>query len=320
MSNFNYEKAKFVTIFFSQRTQIRDDIMNCNANGYVICPVEYVTESDGKVRNIWDIGHINNNNLSDIATITISMISKINSLNPSAKIWIGTPGIDSMCFQHITKSNISNYRNLFIDYISMVKRGTISSVWNNNICGIYYNQECIYPKEPFTSESEYLNNVQVKLMNDFAYLIRNDYNLDLIWIPYYCNYTENDVDQSVIDSINAENIKRIGYITNKSTIFDAVFLQSNYINNQTLGNLNFPGILASMDNGYVCYRDGKAASINPSKRCKLGAEVEWKTSSGDNALKAYTDKYKKYINANPILFYWEGTRSKAASKISDFYA
>lgn len=305
-TGYNYNQAKLRTLFFSQCLESDGSLLasfnwssfaSADGNGVVIVP--YVSVNS---RNTWNIGQngLQNQNLADRM---VAIVKRLVAENSSIKVWIGTAGIDSTCYG---SANSTTCLDNFTNYLNIVKSALGTNIWNNNVVGVYYNQESIYGNVDYSS---LLSNSEIKLMNDFAYRVHTTFYKDLLWIPYY-GYGVNA----------ASIIKKIGYVANTKNIFDCVILQASYMvygNNDTKSN--FPGICYSVENQTICYRDGTSVVARTSNAtATIGAEFELNTYQTDR-FPIYTSNYLNYVDNRPLAFYWQGTWSTARTYINNIY-
>ena len=307
-SGFNYDNAKFETLLFSQCTTsdhitLRTDFnwnsfANSAANGIVIIPSKNVNGAD-----YWDIGHNGLSQYTTLATVMGNVIKKLQYYNPNVKIWFGLPGISSTCYSLATSSNCLT---TFTNYITAVKNNVGTTIWNNNVKGVYYNQESIYGTVNYNALT---SNDQILLMNNIAYRIHANFVKDTLWIPYY-GYGANA----------AEIIKRIGYVTNRTAIFNCVILQAGYMSHHDSESLsNFNGICASVNNNTVCYRNGTpVCTRSASATAQVGAEIELNTYYPEY-YSPYLNYYMGFVDNSPLAFYWQGNLTTAISYIYGFY-
>lgn len=244
---------------------------------------------------------------TQLAPFMLQVIDQITRRNSSARVWIGTPGISSVNFSIASTS----YLPIF-NYLNYMREQLGTAKWNRNIGGVYMNQESVYGDVNY---SDLMANSCIKLMNDLAYAIRKQLKSRFLWIPYY-GYGANA----------AEIIKRVGYVTNRATIFDYVVIQPHYYFDETVPQ-NIAGVKHSVSKQSVCYRDGVAVTPKLSKTI-VGPEMEmsWKVVPPNN----YSDflaRYNEYVNAYsefagkvPVIFYWDGNFQNAlSSRMSPFF-
>lgn len=242
-----------------------------------------------------------------LAPFMVDVINQIVSKNNTAKVWIGTPGISSLNFD-LANSSL----NPIYNYLSEVREKVGTTIWNNNIAGVYMNQEAVYGTVDYNN---ILANSCIKLMSDLSAKVHNSLKKRLLWIPYY-GYGTNAADI----------IKKIGYVADKTDIFDYVVIQPHYYFDETVPE-NLTGVHHCVTKQNICYRDGIAITTKTSKTI-IGAEMElsWRVVPPNN----YTDfvtRYNEYASAfsefkgiYPVVFYWDGTLQNALnSRINPFF-
>lgn len=291
MSKYNYSRAKLITIATTQdvmlyNTRSLSILLNSNVNGVVIFPLpddKHFTVED--INDDWALEYID------------SMILDLVEENPNIKLWVGTPRIDSNSIGKVVfgTGTGSTYRR-FQKYIDFFMKKS----YKDNIYGIFYNQEAIYGN---ISLSNPMGNQEAKLMNDVAYYIRDTYEIDMIWAPYYgTGKSDNEAN------INAE---KLAIVANKTTCFDCTFLQTMYIGSRydlTDTIKNFLPISKSVQNinNLIYKRNAVDTFINKSEKignCDIGVEFEYNYKQGDMFNK-YIDNYSG-LNC-PKLLYWQG--------------
>lgn len=257
-----------------------------------------------------DAGQYGANETGYITQLGIFMVNVINQLvtrKSTAKIWIGTPGLSSLNYT-IASSSLDPIYN----YLNYVRDQVGTSIWNTNIGGIYMNMESIYGTVDYTN---ILANPCIKLISDLSSRIHNNLKTKFLWIPYYGYGSNPD-----------EIIKRMAYVTNKSTIFDYVVIQPHYYFDESIV-ANLSGVKHSISKQTICYRDGLVVIPKLSKTI-IGAEMElsWKVVPPNN----YTDflnRYNEYVSyftdfkgTYPIIFYWDGTlQNVLTDRINPFF-
>ena len=244
---------------------------------------------------------------SILAPFMANVINQIVTRKSSAKVWIGTPGLSSLNYS-AAAMNLEPFSN----YLNQVRSLVGSTIWDNNIGGVYMNMESIYGTVDY---SNILANSCIKLMSDLSLRVHNNLNTKFLWIPYY-GYGSDP----------SEVIKRIAYVANKSTIYDYVVIQPHYYFAAEVG-VNVTGVKYCIDKQAVCYRDGTIVTPKASKTI-IGPEMEldWHIVSPNNYAESlgryneYVSAYAAYKGIYPIIFYWDGTLQNALSgRINPFF-
>lgn len=174
------------------------------------------------------------------------------------------------------------------------------------------NEESVYGTVDYNNINA---NPCIKLMNDLSTRAHNNLNTKFLWIPYY-GYGSDP----------AEIVKRIAYVTNKSTIFDYVVIQPHYYFDGSVAS-NLTGVKYCISKQSISYRDGLVVTPKVSKTV-IGPEMEldWHVVPPNN-YSDYLDRLDKYAAAfaefkgtYPIIFYWDGSLQNALNKsINPFF-
>lgn len=254
-----------------------------NVNEFVILPSPH-----------WEVYTDGSNNSYSRALSYIK--DTVNTINKSQKpkpVIIGLPGLNS---------ENAPFDKLYPKLQSFINQ--IDKELGNSVSGFYFNCEYMYnnPGKQF-DYNNLMNNRTVKLANDLSYYVKNSLSkrYDFIWVPIYSN----------AENIAADTIKRVGFVTNRTNIFDEVLLQPNYyfngtgtrISNQAPAS-NLQGVKYSIQKQQVTFRDGNPAAIklsNNTTRIGVQMEIDGKISWGDpsNNLSAsiFQNRYQQYVNA-----------------------
>ncbi len=277
---------KFITIFetqysFNSRDDYKKFIQNVEATDFVFVPKAY--------------GSANKN-------IQIEMLNKITSLRSNAKIWIGTPGIDSKNYTGLP--SLTTMKNFIQDVYKGLRNPSA-------VAGVYYNQESIYGDMNYNaSNNSDFNNKEIRLMHDVKNMISSIIGKNtMIWIPYY-GYGTNA----------ATIIKKVGHVADKTNLFKYVFLQPHYLFEPEKSPNNLLGVQYSVRNNRVCYRDGApAVSSTTSGKATIGFEMEYSYKhQNEHLYQEYKNTFSSYKN-QPCGFYWEDKSGSptACEKIKD---
>ena len=243
----------------------------------------------------------------NLAPFMISVISQLVARKSNAKIWIGTPGITSLNFSIASSSLDPIYK-----YLSYIREKIGTTVWSKNIGGVYMNQEAVYGTMNY---NDIYSNACVKLMSDLSLQVHSLLNTKFLWIPYY-GFGTNAADL----------IKKIGYVANRTDIFDYVVIQPHYYFDESVPE-NLFGVQFSIRKQSVVYCDGIEVITKTSKTI-IGPEMElsWRVVPPNNYTE-YVNRYNEYVssfiefrNEKPIIFYWDGTLQNALiHRINPFF-
>jgi len=247
-----------------------------------------------------------NNSLDYFSDEAVDLALKLIKTDSSVKIYIAIPGV--------------NFHALNDEYIEPVKEKLIKGIkekldkknpdyWSKNIEGFYFSTEGIpYYYSWFKPDKTIdFNNPVVKTMSSLSNEIHQVYHKKFIWIPYYGG------SLNLAEYYNKDSFVRIGYIANKTDIFDYVILQPTYYFNSDLKNI--PIIKASIENNAVLDNEQNIIGGIKSSNTIIGAEMEidknYAPAAGkEAAAKAYGERYQEYVNAfknagqkYPVAFY-----------------
>lgn len=234
------------------------------------------------------------------------LVNTINQSRNPKPVIIGLPGL--------------NYANAPFDKLSPKLQSFINQIdreLGRSVNGFYFNCEYMYNNPNSTFDyNNLMNNKTVKLASDLSSYVKSK-GYDFIWAPTYSN----------AESIAADTIKRVGYVANRTDIFNEVLLQPNYYFNGTgkgsvkatnqAPDLNLKGVKHSIDKQQVTFRDGKPAAVkltNNKTRIGVQMEIDGKVSWGDKdnnldksvfqkRYQEYVDAYQNFVGSYPISFY-----------------
>lgn len=153
---------------------------------------------------------------TDLINDVINQAYTIADPDISKPFYIGLPVVD---FSYSYNKRSADYARLRDNYIiplwnKIKDDDALSPLFK----GFYFTNERVFGA---TNASSPTSNAQIGLMNDLAYLIRNDPIRDIrkefIWSPYL-GYNE----------LYYEINNNIGVVANRTNIFNTIFLQSNY--------------------------------------------------------------------------------------------
>jgi|GEM_PF-6041773 len=254
-----------------------------NASAFVICCTDkYAVYSMGPYTEL----------INAIASQAAILKSK------SKQFYVGIPCISAPAGYSAT-DRTRDY-GLLKPYILAVKtKLTQNNTWAS-CAGFYWTNERVFDT---VNASSPMSNQHVQLMNDIAYVIRNDpnsgINKDFIWSPYlgfnsdYYNITNN-----------------LGIVANKTSIFNTIFLQSQYYFTPESGAWNQStrtGVpAANLELAYKSALDNKvynyASATTPSGEVVVGSSKTGNTMIGaniecDNYLNSQNPLYAPYYIA-----------------------
>lgn len=285
---------KFITITSAQYSSERlnwSKIYNCDATDFVFIPPSYSPSL-----NTYEEQAAAINDLIDHRTKT-------------TKVWIGTPGIDSNNF----------WRNpSWVDFTNYLEEVYNRINHKSKIAGAYMNQESIYGCVSYSNliYSSNSGNIQIRRMYDIKNWVKQGYinGTNFLWIPYY-GYGTNA----------ASIIKNVGYIADSIQIFDYCIIQPHYFFEPELCPNNLEGVVYSIRDNKIKYRNNVSVISNKESNTKIGFEMEYArygsvSGDRDKNYQAYIDAFYEYRNNKPAGFYWGGyADSSTFDKINSFF-
>lgn len=261
---------------------------------------------------------------TDLIPKMVDLARTIKSSNKAnAKVYFGLPAVDGY-----TPSNYYTHMYTFnTEFIANLKRaldtatGVGTTFWINNVAGIYVNGESVYGTVDY---SNIIANPSIKYYNDISYVVHTTYSKKFMWVPFY-SYKESNA---------VETIKRIGYVTNRTPIFDYVLLQPQwYFNSGGEGTeapkSNLDGVYYSVINQKITYRDGNEVVARTSNAtAKIGVQMEIDGNIFTNKdtygvrYNDYVNKFQSLVGTYPFSYYM-GSKvtyfSQIIGKINEFY-
>ncbi|MBG9587275.1 hypothetical protein [Cytobacillus firmus] len=268
-------------------TYTSSDISKFNVNEFVIVP--------GKEQYS---GLVN-----DINSLVQNIVA---SKGTSSKIWIGTQLESPTAYDSYTQTDYNNY----LSYVNSLQ-STLGSNWSY-VEGIYMTNEAITNRSIAFDQFQY--DSQILFYEWFSDEIHNTYNKDFLWVPYY-GYGSSTVDI----------IRSVGYVANKTNIFDLILLQPHYYFDSTVkSNLN--AVYQSTIKQAVTWRDGVivGGSKDAIANAKIGVQMEldhnarWGNDGG-----AWIERYNEYVDTfkglrgNYPISYYAGSRNDACAMSDD---
>ncbi|MDP4177460.1 MAG: hypothetical protein Q8900_03860 [Bacillota bacterium] len=199
-----------------------------NVNEYVLCSGSWDAYKDSS--NPLDQDKNGTKCYKRLADSTISVIKQITNINHSAKIWISTPGLKNL--DSTGEPNTYNYSAkllpIYKNYFNYIKTAIASTVWTNNILGVYENSETIF--NDISLSNLYSSNKQVQFFSDLdMYFSTSTFGFKkFLWVPTidvadYCNNPDG-----VYAPANGSKLVRIAIVANQTNIFNYVLLQPHY--------------------------------------------------------------------------------------------
>ncbi len=233
----------------------------------------------------------------------IDLFKRIVETSPDARIWISFPFINDAPFAEY-------YARPFVHVAyKLVKAKLTEEEFNKNFAGMYWASEdtgfwdTTFDKTNFTD----FDNPLCKAANYCTAFLHADGKTH-IWIPY-----------TTLD----DQITCIGYIANRTNIFDAVFMQAGYFWHEE--NKDMIDLLQrSTKANAVLNDDGVVYGGEKTSDTLVGAEIEIdqniSLSKGEEYFaryKAYYDALIQYKDTSPIAIYAEDRRGLMYETVFD---
>jgi len=251
-----------------------------------------------------------NNSLDYFSNEVFDLAVKLIKTDPDVKITIAIPGTE---FHALSEEFIEPVKNILIKGIKERLDKINPDYWKNNIRGYYFSTEGIPYYYTWFNPNKTIDfsNPIVKTMLSFSNEIHQVYNKEFIWIPYYGSSLK------VQEYYNKDQAVRIGYIANRTNIFDYIIIQPSYY--FKADQKNIPVVQNSSKSNMVLDINNDIVGGIKSSKTLVGAEMEidarYNTMAG-NVYKDYKDRYSEYVKAfsaldkeTPIAFY-AGTRDE----------
>lgn len=237
----------------------------------------------------------------------LDVAKEIYNNRNTARIWIGTKRYTS---EHLGTTSVE-----IINHIASVKETFMNdsvgkNIWNNCVKGIYLNMERIYENMDYNISVDKNNCKGVKVAKDVSDYVHSNLNLNMLWIPYYQEATEDIV-------------KSMAYMVARTDVFDIVIIQPSYY----LGiysEENLDAVYYSTQKNNICYRNGSEIFPRTHYSATVGFEMEF-----DNKIpgEPYNENYNKYVNKfknleNAPMCFYAGSMDVIAKRyaiIEDFY-
>ncbi len=231
--------------------------------------------------------------LDSFVTDATDLAKKLIKEDPNVKIWFALPGI---CFPSLAENYIEPYKKNVVDG---VRQNMTTEQWNNNIEGFYFATEGIpvwYTNfDPHHPES--FGNPIVKTMKEVSTYVHSQ-NKKFMWIPYYGPHYEG---------YNTNDDFKVGYIANKTAIFDYVIVQPNYYFSEKQEN-NLYTIRDSVEENMIKDHTGEIVGEYKFSSTIIGAEMEIDERVVNNPFykkryKDYVEVYDTYKESRPVMYY-----------------
>ena len=221
-----------------------------------------------------------------------------------------------------TINDADSFYSHYVDFMREVKDTIIDRLgqdyWDQDFAGFYFRTEAVYPIQEKISSTNPTSNPMVKLMNDLSYRIRNTYERQFLWCPYYGH-------GSNMDNI----IHNLGVVANRTNIFDAICIQPAYYYAGSAYRNNLDLVFESANSNEVVDADGDPVSGGRRSSATAAIGVNMEADNNFNTTKAtqfnaYVDTFSPLIGEAPIVFYANATENLVNNEelldaIEDFY-
>jgi hypothetical protein len=246
------------------------------------------------------------NSLDYFSNEVVDLALRLIKTDPDVKLSIAIPGTE---FHSMIEEFIEPVKEILIKGIKERLDTENPDYWEKNIRGFYFSTECIpYYYTWFKPDKAIdFNNPIVKTMVSLSNEIHQVYNKEFMWIPYY------GTTLNMKEFYNKDQFVRIGYIANRTNLFDYIIIQPTYYFKSS--SKNIPYVQSSSKSNMVLdVNDDIVGGIKSSKTL-IGAEMEidsnYNTVIGkEDVSKAYQERYSDYVKAfsavkkeTPVAFY-----------------
>jgi hypothetical protein len=202
------------------------------------------------------------------------------------------------------------------NFLYPIKDKLSPTIWENNVSGFYYATEAIVQ---WYTDFDRTNTVDfgTPVVNNMKYLsdILHPMGKKFLWIPYYRS------DSNHVDDV------RIGYVGNRSNIFDYIIIQPSYYFSEELTS-GVNSVLNCVKLNTVVNANGEIIGGTKISNTVISAELEVDsnvTGAGYyNRYQVYVNAFYPYRKSSPFLFY-AGDRNSTMTdsvynKIKYFYS
>ena len=232
--------------------------------------------------------------LNEYVDETVELAQKIVAVNPDVRLWFSVPVTPMHALSDLQGPIWNEY------VIDAFKEQVGSEIWDNNIKGVYFSNEDAYPgftKFDYDDPENDFGNQMVMTMRDVSDKIHS-YGKSMVWIPY-CIHSED---------FGWEMYRRIGAITNKTDIFDAVTIQPKiYFGQNTTDEIGF--LKESLDaQAFIDPETGEVIGGKKMSSTRVGIEIELDSQmvNNDSYYNWFYEQFnyfKDYVGKTPFTFY-----------------
>ncbi len=250
-------------------------------------------------------------NISDFVEDATNLGNRILKIKPDAKLWYSVPGAPSLTpLTHL-------FADSWVQIVDEVKETLSPEVWENNVCGFYYSDEDVvtfdYAKFDPTKPEENFNNPDVYSMRQVSDKVHS-YDKNFVWIPYSAD-------------TSAEIYECMGYVANKTDIFDTVLIQPSYFFNSEL--TDNPRIIKDcVEKQAVVYSNGDIIGGTKTSDTVIGWEMEIDSEyfaddpGAEARYQTYVDTFKDFVGIYPTAYYASiiADTVELLDRINEFYS
>ena len=250
-------------------------------------------------------------NISDYVEDATNLGNRLVALDPDVKLWYSVPGAAQLtALTHL-------FADSWVQVVDEVKETLDPEVWEKNVYGFYYSDEDVvtgeYAKFDEEKPEENFNNPDVYAMRQVSDKVHS-YDKNFLWIPY-----SSDTNGGIY--------KNLGYVANKTDIFDTILIQPSYFFDKSLsGN---PQIIRNcVEKQAVVDKNGDIIGETKTSNTVIGWEMEIDATDiagnpdAEARYQAYVDAFKDFRGIYPTAYYASIITETVdvLDKIDEFYS
>lgn len=251
-------------------------------NRYDIIKSEYFATAEARIRANYHVQEY----IDDAAALAKRMVA----INPDVRLWFSVPS--SECLHALTHL----FSEAWVCAVDAIKNTLPAEVWEKNVQGIYYANEDVvtagYTKfDPDAPERDFDNPIvaSMRAVSDAVHSLGKN----MLWIPYYHEA--------------ASSSKNLGYVVNRTDIFDTVIIQPSFFFNSARTD-EIRIICESMEKQAVVDINGDIIGGEKTSNALIGFEMEIDSQYFDREgyperYKAYEEGFGKYVGKCPTAYY-----------------
>ena len=250
-------------------------------------------------------------NISDYVEDATTLGNRLVELDPDVKLWYSTPSAAQLtALTHL-------FADSWVQLVDEVKAALDPEVWEKNVYGFYYSDEDIvtyeYAKFDPSKPEENFDNPDVYAMRQVSDKVHS-YDKSFIWIPYSSD-------------TNGSTYENLGYVANKTDIFDAVIIQPSYFFDKSLTS-NTKIIRDCVEQQAVVDKNGDIIGETKTSDTVIGWEMEIDATeleddeTAADRYQAYVDDFKDFVGIYPTAYYASVVTETidVIDRIAEFYA